>query len=321
MGMTEAAVALFHESLSKQELNSNPIDCYFYSDYLVPRYIDANLAIPLISLTQYTYPSRLVFSDGTFKREGMNDVIQWMVDNRNKGYFQNLKFFQITRHKAATFEATSNGAALQANIVANLKTMCQDTINFPVLEEMNFDANAYNEYNNGFDTALLNACNDVTVRTVTIKANVQGDRPITMCSTSQSSYPNYEYYDMTNPAEVTQCRYTWNWELFDEFSRYAPGPYPNEYSVRCYTEAPTTTQPPTTQAPTTQPPTTQAPTTQPPTTQPPTPTSTPTPTPTPEPWFPIYDPFILGDNCNYESQDTCIEQIISDLDVLRLCYS
>ena len=38
---------------------------------------------------------------------------------------------------------------------------------------------------------------------------------------------------MTNPAEVTQCRYTWNWELFDEFSRYAPGPYPNEESKSC----------------------------------------------------------------------------------------
>ena len=34
--------------------------------------------------------------------------------------------------------------------------------------------------------------------------------------------------------------------------------------------------------------------------------------PTPEPWFPIYDPFILGDNTNYESQSTCYEQIISD---------
>ena len=236
MGMTEGAVGLFRDSLSKQTLNPAPIDCYFYSDYLQPRYVDANLAIPLVELTQFTRPSRLVFSDGTFMREGMNDVIQWMVDNRNKGYFQNLKFFQITRPKAATFEATSNGAALQANIVANLKTMCQDTINFPVLEEMNFNSNAYNEYNNGFDTALLNACNDVTVRTVTIKANVRRDRSITMCSTSQSSRPNYEYYDMTNPAEVTQCRYTWNWEFYDEFSQYAPGPYPNSKSVYCPTD-------------------------------------------------------------------------------------
>ena len=234
MGMTEVAVYMFRESLSKQSLNPAPIDTYFYSDYLHPRYVTANLAIPLISLTQFTRPSRLVFSDGTFKREGMNDVIQWMVDNRNKGYFTHLKFFQITRHKAAAFEITSNGTALQENIVTNLKIMCQDTTNFPKLEEMNFNANAYNEYNNGFDTALRTACNDVTVRTVTIKASHQSDRPTTMCATSSTALkPNYWYYDMTDPDEVAQCRYTWNWELFDEFSRYATGPYPNEKSESC----------------------------------------------------------------------------------------
>ena len=35
--------------------------------------------------------------------------------------------------------------------------------------------------------------------------------------------------------------------------------------------------------------------------------------PTPEPWFPIYDPFILGENSNYEIQETCYENIISDI--------
>ena len=40
------------------------------------------------------------------------------------------------------------------------------------------------------------------------------------------------------------------------------------------------------------------------------PPPTPTPTPTPEPWFPIYDPFILGDNCYYEVQSTCFDNII-----------
>jgi len=36
-----------------------------------------------------------------------------------------------------------------------------------------------------------------------------------------------------------------------------------------------------------------------------------------EPWFPIYDPFIFGDNCNYEVQDTCYEDIIPDIEVLK----
>ena len=234
MGMTEEAVQKFSKSLSQQSLNPAPIDTYFYSDYLVPRYVDANLAIPLVNLTQFTRPSRLVFSDGTFMREGMNDVIQWMVDNRNKGYFTHLKFFQITRHKAATFEITSNGAALQENIVANLKIMCQDTVNFPLLEEMNFNGNAYNEYNNGFDTALINACSDVTVRSVRIKASWRNDRPSYMClGVSSDLISNYWYYDMTDEKEIAQCRFTWNWELFDEFSRYSTGPYPNSSSVNC----------------------------------------------------------------------------------------
>ena len=49
----------------------------------------------------------------------------------------------------------------------------------------------------------------------------------------------------------------------------------------------------------------------------PTPTIPITPTPTPEPWFPIYDPFILGDNCYYEVQETCYDNIISDIAVLQ----
>ena len=47
-------------------------------------------------------------------------------------------------------------------------------------------------------------------------------------------------------------------------------------------------------------------------------TPTPTPTPTPEPWFPIYDPFILGDNCNYVTPDVCKQEIISETNVTRL---
>ena len=35
-------------------------------------------------------------------------------------------------------------------------------------------------------------------------------------------------------------------------------------------------------------------------------------------WFPIYDPYILGDNCNYEKQTTCYWDVIKDDDVTRL---
>ena len=77
------------------------------------------------------------------------------------------------------------------------------------------------------------------------------------------------------------------------------------------TVAPTVSPSPApTPTPTLSPPTI-VPTTSPPTTQPP------VPTPTPASWFPVYDPFILGDNCNYEVPETCLEEIISDRMVLR----
>ena len=34
-GMTVPAIQLLHESLAKQQLNPNPIDMYFYSDYKI----------------------------------------------------------------------------------------------------------------------------------------------------------------------------------------------------------------------------------------------------------------------------------------------
>ena len=61
----------------------------------------------LISLSEFTRPSRIVFGDGSFKREGMASVIQWMVNNREKGYFKNLEYFQISGHKAASFEGSN----------------------------------------------------------------------------------------------------------------------------------------------------------------------------------------------------------------------
>ena len=112
--------------------NPAAVDMYFYSDYKIVRYVDATMAEPLISLAEFTRPSRNVFGDGSFKREGMAAVIQWMVDHREKGYFKNLEYLQISGHKAASFEGTAEEAdALQSQIVANLHTMCTDKVNFP----------------------------------------------------------------------------------------------------------------------------------------------------------------------------------------------
>ena len=81
-GMTSLSLELWHESLSKQVKNDAPIDTYIYSDVLLSRGIDAAMAEGLVALTQYTRPSRLVFAEGTFKRDGFNTILQWMVVHR-----------------------------------------------------------------------------------------------------------------------------------------------------------------------------------------------------------------------------------------------
>ena len=232
-GMTTDALNKWHESLSKQTLNDAPIDMYFYSDYRITRLVDITLATPLISIAQYTRPSRIVFADGTFKREGLNEVLQWMVDNRNKGYFLNMKNFQMTGHKVATFEegkSESYADELKEKIVNNLGTMCNDKVNFPVLEEFNFNGNAYNEHNDGFDAALRNACKKsetgVTVRAREVSVTIPP-----MCKTGDNT--NYWYYDMNDEKEIAQCRYTWNWEYLVNPKYSTAGPYPNDQTKEC----------------------------------------------------------------------------------------
>ena len=202
---------------------------YFYSDYKIVRYIDSTLAIPLISLSEFTRPSRIVFGDGSFRREGLNTVIQWMVENRNKGYFLNLEYFQVTGHKAASYETTSDPIVLTSNIVSNLQTMCTDKVYFPKLNTLNFNDNAFIEFNDGFDAVLRNAC-DRSETGVTIYAlQMPVDYP-PMCSNSAS---NYRYYDMTDEKERAQCRFTWNWEMSNTVNTYGDGPYPNNETDPC----------------------------------------------------------------------------------------
>ena len=170
--------------------------------------------------------TRIVFGDGSFKREGMAAVIQWMVENREKGYFKNLEYLQISGHKAAAYEGTAEDAlALQNQIVANLHTMCTDKVNFPKLNTLNFNGNAYNEFNNGFDAALRTACNRTETGVSTRAFQVAVNYP-PMCSTSSAD--NYWYYDMMNDDEMAQFRFTWNWEMSDTINVYAPaGPFSN----------------------------------------------------------------------------------------------
>ena len=205
---------------------------YFYSDYKIVRYVDATMAVPLISLAEFTRPSRIVFGDGSFLREGMAAVIQWMVENRDKGYFVDLEYLQISGHKAAAYNGIAEEAAtLQNQIVANLHTMCTDKENFPKLNTLNFNSNAYNEFNNGFDAALRSACKKSETG-VTIRAMQVAVIYPPMCSTTNAD--NYWYYDMNDEKEVAQCRFTWDWEMGDTVNVYAPaGPFPNDNTENC----------------------------------------------------------------------------------------
>ena len=125
------------------------------------------MALSLISLSQFTRPSRIIFGDGTFKREGLRDVLQWMVENRGYGYFQHLEYFQISNHYIAW--NTGNSDTLTNEIVSCLSTICNDPTNFPRIREFNLNSNGYNMFMNGFDALLRGACNS-TETGVTVSA-------------------------------------------------------------------------------------------------------------------------------------------------------
>ena len=205
-----------------------------------------------------------MFGIGDIKREGMKDILQWMVEKRNEGYFRNLEHLEISGHKIASYDGTvDEGDALKNEIVNNLGEICNDYTNFPLLTTLNFDFNGYSS-SDSFAAALVNACGNKRVST-----EEYGGYYAPMCSDSSWSY---WYYDMYSEQEKAQCRFTWNWEVNEPSVVYSPdGPFPNVNTVHCpgaTTQSPTT-QTPTTQTPTTIAPTTHIPTTIAPTTRPP----------------------------------------------------
>ena len=247
-GVNAGAVNLIRESLSKQEKNPANVDLYFYSDNKLDHRIDDSLAVPLLSLSAFTYPKRIVFGIGDIKREGMADILRWMVNNRNEGYFRNLGYFEISGHKIASYDGTvDEGDALKNEIVNNLREICNDYTNFPLLNSLNFNFNGYSS-SDSFGTALVNACGNKRVST-----EEYGGYYTPMCSDSGL---NLWYYDMYSEQEKAQCRFTWNWEVSEPSIVYSPdGPFPNVNTVHC----PGATTQPTTQTPTTIVPTTETP--------------------------------------------------------------
>ena len=97
------------------------------------------------------------------------------------------------------------------------KMLVHEDAKYPKLTEMNVNSNAYNEFNDGFDSTLRDACNrsetGVSIRAMQVSVSYDA-----MCSTTNSG--NLRYYDMSNDKEVNQCRFTWNWEIGDRLNTY-----------------------------------------------------------------------------------------------------
>ena len=234
-GMTQLSLELWHESLSKQTMSENPIDMYLYGDVLLSRMMDASMVPRLMELTKYTRPSRLHFVYGTFKREGFKELLDWMIANRNKGYFKNLKAFHVNEHNIQACVNVENAASLQYGIIADLKRICEDTVNFPLLSEMNFDNNGYNEGGGFYDISqfaikMMDACQYAS-RRIAISAwtDLSVKYPL-MCGEADKSYG---YYNVSDADETAQCRYTWHWELKTAYRMYGTqGPFPDRNTPR-----------------------------------------------------------------------------------------
>lgn len=241
-------VELFEASLSRQELNPNPVDLYVYS--CLP-------TAALVSLSKYTYPSRIVFAEGSLDAEDLESVLEWMVYNRDLGYFKNLEYFQITDHRIGIVFSDKNVTVVHDHIASYLNTMCTDKKHFPKLKTINFNNNRYSERHTGIEDIMRSACNTTETGVTVYARDVNVTYP-TMCSVTNAN--NYKYYNMTDAKEVAQCRYTWSWELGYTEHTYVPaGPFPLSYwdETDCVSRVPQTPlptmEPLATEVPTVQP--------------------------------------------------------------------
>ena len=172
------------------------------------------------------------FVYGTFKRKDFKEMLDWMIVNRNKGYFVNLREFHVNDMDIEAYH--SYDTPLQTAILADLKTICEDKEHFPVLTVIGLINNHYRSHyafgyytDSLFSELLRNARSASTGVTVSAYTDTSYQYP-NMCGTLEDSY---HYYDLSNSDEVSKCRSTWHWELKDNQRRYGDaGPFPNKHS-------------------------------------------------------------------------------------------
>lgn len=240
--MIPIRVAQLHGFLLQKNLGDIHIDMYFYSDYVHNYILGPEMAVPLISLSQYTYPTRIVFSDGTFGQQGLYDILDWMISNSDEGYFMYLESIQITRHRLNHFSSINGNK--EDDIIDQIHTICQDTEHFPALKELNFDNNAFHEYESGnsFQRTLRNAC--LNTRTsdyprVVVSAkdydNGSADASVVyICPAIDPQGNALNHYDSNSLDENSQCKNTWHWDLFGTNRDIVNGgPYPPMNNMGC----------------------------------------------------------------------------------------
>ena len=240
-GVDNDAIGLWKTSLSKQILNIAPIDFYIMNDPVKGRQISTDLALDHLPIVQYTYPRIIFIGDGTLEREGFLQVLEYIVDNSNNGYFKNLEELYIVKNSITSYDIGQEyltpgyGDALTANITSYLNEMCTDKTYFPNLRLMDFKMNGWNMQGAGtFGEAVINACDNSTGVTISIADSVL-QYPV-MCMDPDKIESNMKqtfYYDMSDVKDAAQCRFNWNWEATLTYNNDIVGPYPLPDAQHC----------------------------------------------------------------------------------------
>lgn len=229
MGMTLESVNMFKTSLSSQTRSPNPIDMYFYSDSILGNIVNNIVGLGLIKLSRYTYPSRIVYRQGTIDQHGLGQILKWMTSFASDGFFMNLKYFEFSEHSLDDSLAEKSGSFY--TIHDNLKWICSSTSYFPLIEELRFDGNGLSQESAERLQQNLQWSCDTVRSNIRIVINTASTKTPFFCATSLlSTESNFGYYNMSDTNEVSQCRYTWHWEVGDTSARYSSGPYPKSHA-------------------------------------------------------------------------------------------
>ena len=240
-GVDKNGIELWKESLGKQTLNEAPIDLYIMNDRIKGRLISTELGLLHLALVKYTYPRIIFISDGNLQREGFTEVLKYIYENRNKGWFKNLEEFYVIKNYIADYDEYqeylnpdyANG--LTEQVVFYLNKMCTNKDAFPHLRIMNFNMNGYNSQRDvHFQRELINVCSTSTG--VSIFATDVLIRYPVICMDSKyisSSMKQTYYYNMEDKKDAAQCRYNWNWEVVGVFNNDITGPFPLPSTQHC----------------------------------------------------------------------------------------